>query len=79
MIAQKLSNIAWKMRPSNLLKRQNNYIIAILILTLFVIGTVRYVQVTLSSIEESIPLKVVEDSQAMTAMRSLTISQSPGR
>ena len=66
MIAQKLSNIAWKMRPSNLLKRQNNYIIAILILTLFVIGTVRYVQVTLSSIEESIPLKVVEDSQAMT-------------
>ncbi|MEX0583728.1 MAG: histidine kinase dimerization/phospho-acceptor domain-containing protein, partial [Sneathiella sp.] len=68
MIATKLSSIARKCRLSNLLKRQNRYIFAILLLTLFVIGTVRYVQVTLSSIEESIPLKVVEDSQAMAGI-----------
>ncbi len=68
MTADKLYSFAWKCHPRNLLKRQNNYIVAILLLTLFVIGTVRYVQVTLSSIEESIPLKVVEDSQAMASI-----------
>ncbi|MFC4272499.1 PAS domain S-box protein [Sneathiella chungangensis] len=63
-----LPQLARKLRIANLLRRQNSYIIAILGLTLFVIGTVRYVQVTLSEIEESIPLKVIEDSQAMSAI-----------
>ncbi|HCE21640.1 MAG TPA: hypothetical protein DF282_03885, partial [Hyphomonas sp.] len=62
------SKIAKKLRLDRFLKRQNSYILAILALTLFVAGTVRYVQVTLADIEESIPLKVIEDSQAMSAI-----------
>ena len=62
------SKIVKKLRLGRFLKRQNSYILAILVLTLLVAGIVRYVQVTLADIEESIPLKVIEDSHAMSAI-----------
>ncbi len=68
MVAPLKSSIAGKINFKGLLRRQNSYVIAILALTLFVIGTIRYVQETLSNIEESIPLKVIEDSQAMASI-----------
>ncbi len=60
--------LADKFKFKSLLRRQNSYVIAILALTLFVVGTIRYVQETLSNIEESIPLKVIEDSQSMASI-----------
>ena len=68
MSSMSLSGFLNKLKFRNLVKRQNNYLIAIVALTVFVIGTVRYVQETLSDIEESIPLNVIEDSQAMSAI-----------
>ncbi|MDF2368366.1 PAS domain-containing hybrid sensor histidine kinase/response regulator [Sneathiella sp.] len=68
MIASPKSRKAEKISYKGLLKRQNSYVVAILALTLFVIGTIRYVQETLSDIEESIPLQVIEDSQAMASI-----------
>jgi PAS domain S-box-containing protein len=43
----------------------NAYVVGIVFLVLFVIGTITYVQVTLSSIEESVPLQIVEQEQAV--------------
>ncbi|MBO0333371.1 PAS domain S-box protein [Sneathiella sp. CAU 1612] len=68
MLARLKSQLTEKINFKSLLKRQNSYVIAILALTLFVIGTIRYVQETLSNIEESIPLQVIEDSQAMASI-----------
>ena len=62
------SRLTRKLRIAGLLKRHNIYVVGILVLTIFVIGTIHYVQSTLSSIEESIPLKVIEDEQAVAAI-----------
>ncbi|MCF8467138.1 MAG: PAS domain S-box protein [Sneathiella sp.] len=62
------SRLVRKPGIAGLLKWHNVYIVGILILTIFVIGTVHYVQSTLSSIEESIPLKVIGDEQAIAAV-----------
>jgi hypothetical protein len=42
----------------------NAYMVAIALLTVFVIGTIYFVQVSLSHIEESIPLRIVQYEQA---------------
>ncbi len=68
MFLTQLAHIARRFRPHHLLRRQNSYLLAIFGLTLIVIGTVRYVQVSLADIEESIPLKVIEDAQAMSSI-----------
>lgn len=68
MLASSMFRKYGKINFKGLLTRQNSYVIAILALTLFVIGTIRYVQETLSGIEESIPVQVIEDSQAMASI-----------
>ncbi|WP_373084959.1 PAS domain-containing sensor histidine kinase [Sneathiella sp.] len=62
------SNFSLTFRLRTILKRHNAYILGILLLAIFVVGTIYYVQVTLSTIEESIPLKVIEDEQAVATI-----------
>lgn len=65
MIKNWLSKLNKKIESKNIPEWNSAYVVGIFCLSLFVIATITYVQVTLSKIEESVPLQIVAQEQAV--------------
>ncbi|USG62644.1 ATP-binding protein [Sneathiella marina] len=65
MIRNWLMKLNDKIESKNIPEWNNAYVAGIFCLSLFVIATITYVQVTLSKIEESVPLQIVAQEQAV--------------
>jgi len=65
MIKNWLSKLNKKIQSKNIPEWNSAYVAGIFCLSLFVIATITYVQVTLSKIEESVPLQIVAQEQAV--------------
>lgn len=65
MIRNWLSKLEEKLESKNIPEWNTAYVAGIVCLALFVIATIAYVQITLSKIEESVPLQIVAQEQAV--------------
>lgn len=64
MILNKSKSLSSRFALDRVFRSGNAYMLAIGLLTIFVVGTIYFVQVTLSHIEESVPLRIVQYEQA---------------
>ncbi len=64
MLINNSKSLTSRLALDRILGSGNAYMLAIVLLAVFVIGTIYFVQVTLSHIEESIPLRIVQYEQA---------------